>query len=432
MTPEAMSRAFAATLADGGADPRCPSLCVGLEHEYRVLRDGERVDFAELIGRLELGRPWLDPADANAGRLPSGTAVTCDGPEAEIALPPVAVQPGFTRLVGAHARADSAELARRLVERAVLDGCSTHISVSIDAELPVIDAVAWHYARSFAPGLMLLLDRRDSYGVYIRPRPGRLELCGEFVAGERLRAALAFAAGSVRACAAVACGESPTMRMPPVLQTRVEPARDRFGYLVHRRSMGGDLYAEGRTATLRLESGGTTTAQAQLAAAWSAASAALEGAVDADDLSPAQQLVLGDRELPVAAEAPVDDQLPVDAVIPPSPFGRLSGAFHRPGYDLAPVMLTWDVAVLLAASLPRRRTAFVCVPRSAMGAFVSALDRGALDGHVRRYLRASRRGARLHNVLQTAEPGIYCSLGRRRGLLPAELSAQPSRAGAHA
>jgi hypothetical protein len=58
----------------------------GLEHEFRVLDGPRPVDFRRVIHGLGLGQPNLDPADPNAYRLPSGSAVTCDGAEAEIAL----------------------------------------------------------------------------------------------------------------------------------------------------------------------------------------------------------------------------------------------------------------------------------------------------------------------------------------------------------
>lgn len=62
---------------------------------------------------------------------------------------------------------------------------------------------------------MLLLDRASSSGIYLRPRPGRLEICGEFADGVRLRAVSAFVAGSVRATARGLGGERALL--PPAL-----------------------------------------------------------------------------------------------------------------------------------------------------------------------------------------------------------------------
>ena len=64
------------------------------------------------------------------------------------------------------------------------------------------DRVCRLYAETFAADLMLLMNRIDSPGLLVRPRPGRTELCGEYIEDEPLAAAAAFVAGSTRACAA--------------------------------------------------------------------------------------------------------------------------------------------------------------------------------------------------------------------------------------
>src|SRR6266404_2461748 len=74
-----------------------PALLVGIEQEYRVvMRDDplRRVDFRTMVHELGLGRRHLDPDDPHAYRLRSGNIVTCDGPEAEIVLAPVAAIAG--------------------------------------------------------------------------------------------------------------------------------------------------------------------------------------------------------------------------------------------------------------------------------------------------------------------------------------------------
>ena len=150
---------------------------VGLEHEFRVsAANGEAVDFRGLINGLRLGQPNLDPADPNAFRLPSGAAVTCDGREAEIALPPITVAPGFTRDVRSRAESERVALAARLAPGFEIEGVSTHISVSVPNGLA--QEVCRLYAHTFAPQMMLMIDRRDSPGLLIRPRPGRVELGG--------------------------------------------------------------------------------------------------------------------------------------------------------------------------------------------------------------------------------------------------------------
>ena len=42
------------------------------------------------------------------------------------------------------------------------------------------------YTETFAAALMLLMNRDDSPGLLVRPRPGRAELCGEFTGSQAL------------------------------------------------------------------------------------------------------------------------------------------------------------------------------------------------------------------------------------------------------
>jgi hypothetical protein len=436
MRAEALRRNFAAALqcdAPGGAAASTGTL-IGIEHEFFVLRDGVRVDFAPLLATLDLGRPSLDPADANAHRLPSGAAITCDGTEAEIALPPISVAPGFTRDAAHRAEWERGELSHRLGDEFELQGSSTHISVNIDADIHVIDAVARIYAATFAPALMLLLDRRDSYGISVRPRPGRLEFCGEYTTGRRLRAAIALAAGSVRICASAVLGAASPAHLPPRVSVTLEAERHRFGYVVRRGAMGGDLYADGRAALLSLSDGGVITAEALLHVAWSSARMALGSLGDGEDAHPAQDMVDSDCALPVEdVDAPENDNdittMPASHSAAPA-FGRMVQPLQRPGFDMAAVMVTWDAAVLVAANLRRRRVAFICVPRAAMERFFERLDSGALDVTINGYLRRRRRNHCLDRQEQTTRPGLYGSLPLRRSLLAREPDAALLSSGA--
>jgi hypothetical protein len=125
-------------------------MLVGVEHEYALI-DGERqIDFRAIIHSLRLARRHLDPGDPHAYRLPSGAALTCDGAEAEIALPPVAVGPGFTREIEGRAAYERARL-QRLVPGLELRGYSTHLGVTTRADIG--DEVARLYCSTFAPTL---------------------------------------------------------------------------------------------------------------------------------------------------------------------------------------------------------------------------------------------------------------------------------------
>src|SRR5439155_21831708 len=138
-------------------------------------------------------------------------------------------------------------LCDRVPAQFALTGASTHLSVEVDAKRN--DALSRLYTQTFAPALMLLLDRAYSPGLLVRPRPGRTELCGEFAAGDALRAAAAFAAGSVRVLDRF-LRERGRAALPTRLQGRIEPARQRFGWYVDRTAFGPDLYRVGRDALL--------------------------------------------------------------------------------------------------------------------------------------------------------------------------------------
>ena len=163
---------------------------VGIEQEFRVRTPAAwPIDFRTLLPRLGGLAPPLDPDDPRARRTASGVVLTADGHEAE------AVQPGFADDVSAWTRAARHELASRLDHDYVMHGYSTHLSVAVDDRRNV--RLGTLFARTFAPGFMMLVDRATSPGLIIRPRPGRVELCGEFVDGPWMRGAAVYATGAV-------------------------------------------------------------------------------------------------------------------------------------------------------------------------------------------------------------------------------------------
>ena len=273
---------------------------IGIEHEFVVRNHGTVVDFHELIHDLSIPGRRLDPGDCNAYRLPSGLALTADEGEAEIATPPIAVQHGFTGDIVAWAGHGRAQLEAVLPPRHDLEGYSTHLSVS--AEGTDGDTLASLYASTFAPALALLLEREDSQGIYVRPRPGRLELCGEFVEGSRLGAVAAFAAGSSRAVSFALAGRLGTL--PPALAVQTLPAVERYGLRVTRHACGIDLYAAGRAASLPLAGGGQVVAQDYLETAWRAARAALDDCASTDDLAVVDAMVGGALPLGIELRQP--------------------------------------------------------------------------------------------------------------------------------
>jgi hypothetical protein len=408
---------FAARLDSPDA---APVTRLGLEHEFRVVdADDGIVDARSVLPTLGLGVADLDPADPLACRLPSGAVVTCDDAEAELAIPPVPLGPGFAGLLDAHAARTRAELLAAMPRRFSLEGYSTHLSVSVPSAL--VATVACRYARSWTPALMLLLDPVDAPGLLVRPRPGRLELGGDFASGAALRAAAAFVAGSVELESAAAASGAPGPLAP--LDGTITAVRRRAGWFVDRAAFGDDLYVHGRAAALPLTRGGRTSAQARLEAAWGLARSALERRVAAADLSDADALVAGVAPLPCEhrrGPGRTGVSGTPEALDVPNAFGEVLEPFHGRGFDLAAVMVTWSVVVFVAADERRTRRAFVCVPGDALRAFRQRLAAGDLDHVVVGYLSELPAHRVLAHARDATRPGLWDELGARAALLPAE------------
>ncbi|HEY0519219.1 MAG TPA: hypothetical protein VGC84_06975 [Ilumatobacteraceae bacterium] len=236
--------------AQRGRRPR-----VGIEHEFEIRQGGTVVDFRRVLPHLLPGQPRVDPVDPLAVRLPFGV-ITADRFEAEIATEPIDLTPGFVcRAVTVAAEAQRA-LRQACAADHELTGYSTHISVSWNPRRD--DRLSRTWARIFAPVMMLLLDCPTSPGLIVRPRPGRLELCGEYASGDQLAAAVAFAVASVRIVEEV---PARSLREWFVDMTLV-PALDRYGWYVDRAAFrGSDLYALGRSLRLERRSGPISAGQ---------------------------------------------------------------------------------------------------------------------------------------------------------------------------
>ncbi len=268
---------------------------IGIEHEFEVRHEGKVVDFRRLLPHLLNGHIRADPADPLAVRLPFGV-ITADGLEAEIATEPIDLTPGFvSRAV------TTAEVAERALRRALpadheLKGFSTHISVSWNPRRD--DQLSRTWARIFAPVMMLLLDRPTSPGLIVRPRPRRLELCGEYASGRQLAAAVAFAVASVRTLET-----SPAKSLRPwLVGMTLVPALDRYGWYVDRAAFGGsDLYTVGRS--LRLERGsGTVSAGQHFDEILEMVDPQLRLIGNGDDVESLQLALNGSIELPLAGD----------------------------------------------------------------------------------------------------------------------------------
>ena len=407
-----------------------PSDLLGLELEFSVRsRQGGRVHFGSLIHGLALEGNALDPGDPNAYRCSWGGVITSDGAEAEIATPPVRTQPGFTGELQAWANTGEAALRRAVPRGIELGGYSAHFSAAMPARLN--DPVCRLYAETFAADLMLLMDRADSPGLLVRPRPGRTELCGDFVTGQPLAAAAAFVAGTTRACAAAVRRRSARGQLPPRLDVRLARAMHRYGWYVDRSAFGTDLHAASRGSLLPRASGGTISAQSHLELAWAAARQALADDAAASDMQAAEAMVTGTLPLP-AEDGPPGNSPPGqpghgigftrgDSTRPKTPALRLS-SHVRPGFTLHPVVATWDFTVFEASG--RARTGYACVPRDSLPGFIDEVEDGALDDTIAAYLAFCSRGRVLTAHEQTRHLGMYDGMGAPAGLLAPERDPQ--------
>lgn len=387
---------------------------IGVEHEYQVFgAAGRQLDFRALIHTLQWDGLRLDPGDANAYRLRSGLVVTADGMEAETASPPIATAAGFDDEVVAWAARGKQELERALRTGYLLDGYSTHINVAHPGEHT--GELAPLYALTFGPILARLIEGPGSLGIYVRPRPGRLELCGEFVTGERLRLAALFAVGTVRACAA---GEH-----PPRLAARLLPGQERFGYRLHRTvSFGFDSYAAAGNHAFPLAAGGSASLAGLVRTSVDLACHHLD-AIRADQRAALLRAALAGPLSPPRHRAP---GLP--ARDPGrSAFGDVVDGVRRPGFSVRPEFSTWGHTVFRIER--GDRAASLCIEGAALAPFLSELRSGALDSMIERALRSRTTAPALGPPGQPLRPGIYRSVADPLALVPEEISTKAGRPG---
>ncbi len=274
------------------APRRRPARC-GIEHEYTVLEpDGSVADFRDLIHTLAIPGRRLDPMDRNAYRCRWGGVVTADGREAEIATPPIGMAVGFAGAVVDAAVGGRAFLEGMLPTGLTLQGYSTHINVSVPDGRVV--RAARLFAAHFAAAAMLMIDRPTSPGLLVRPRRGRLEVGGEFLDGDGLRAAVLMVAGGALACAR----KVSRYRLPEPLSAVTVPTIERFGVYVDRRAYGPDLYEHGRGTLLTTASGQVRSAQRHLEECWTIARGAIRPFADPADIALVEDIVDGRRPLP--------------------------------------------------------------------------------------------------------------------------------------
>ena len=268
---------------------------------------------------------------------------------------------------------------------------------------------------------MLLTSHEKTPGLLVRPRPARLELGTEYVAGAHLRGAAVFAVGSV--IASVRAASAPFHRrartgLPPMLQVRTQPAVERYGLYVDRAAFGEDLFRVGRDTMLYRTSGRSITAQQHLEVAWECAREALEGLAAPDDLEATELMVVA--RLPLPVEAGGTGTFAGSNERPHSPLGGVIVARCRPDYQVRAFLATWSFSVFEIERRDEGRTAYCCIPLDVLDQFLHELDAGVLDATITAFLAAAPQGRVLADVRQTEEPGLFDGIGPPIGLIPAE------------
>jgi hypothetical protein len=400
--------------------------CVGVEHEYVVEDDGIPVDFERVLDHIEPPGEILHPTDPTVHLTLRGTAIIGEGRLAEVATPPVQVQPGHSQTVAAWARTGRDQLRDSLPSRLDVSGYSTHLNVGVDPDLN--DETCHLLAKRFSAPSMLLMDRSTSPGLLIRPRPGRVELGGEFIDGVALRAATVFSVGSVLAAEQAARSRDHSS-LPPELDVALEPARRRHGWYVDRDAFGVDLYERGRSAQLRGADGAAIEAQDQLTAAWACARPHARRVASDAELAIVDRVVEGIAPIPLEdpQAAVISDACPAvgDDVL-----GLALQTRARRGLAVRPLNATWDWVAFWVGTPDK--SAVVNVPRRHLRTFLDELDRGRLDQLLLRYIERSRGGRILKLEAQTGQPGIYDSLRAGPALLAEDRygagNGDPSRA----
>ena len=396
-----MDRWLRAELARLLDEPRPHGRRIGIEQEFVVTRGGTTVDFASVARAGWLPGKRLDRGDPHAHRLPWGGVITADGREAEIATPPATLAPGFTNRLSDWLARGRHELDASLGSEFQVDGGSTHVNVEVADHRAT--SIAKRFVARHSLAMMLLLDRKQSPGLLVRPRRGRLELGGEFVTGPQLVAATVFAAAAVMDCRRVG-------RRSTYGRFLVEPARERFGYYVDRRAFGGDLYATGRSTAI-----GRRTAQWNLQRSWEIARRdAVTFATDTE-LATTDAVVRGDHPLP--CERPdVDDTNPSTFTA----WGAdLTADSRRLAFGLAAVLATWEQVVFELTH--HDRTWLLAVPAERASRLVQLFAGGQLDEYLRRIVATPDRAfSPLLAAEQIGRGGVFGSLGNDTTLQPLE------------
>ncbi len=342
----------------------------GVETEYRLTTDsGRPVDARVHLSPLLVDLPHLDPGDRRAVRLALGSALTCDGWEAEAVTPPLPWGPSTARDLTDCVAATRSELLSILSgESLAVQGFSTHLNVTVPDRRAV--AVARDLAERCSVALALLTEGPAGDGLLVRPRRGRLEVGCDHLEDAMLAPALVLLIGVVGLL------QHRRFRLPR-LELAVLPAREKFGSYVARDAAGTDLVVSGRATPLRTRRGALLSAQEHLERVWAAARPYAEA--HGLPVAETDAVVAGSTPLPSEADAPA--AWTTTGATP-------TGSGQRWGVDLGPrvrtagsataAWATWDTTAWRCVSA-RGTARYAVVPRPQHAGFLAELDAGRLD-----------------------------------------------------
>ncbi|MCL4530125.1 MAG: SH3 domain-containing protein [Chloroflexi bacterium] len=236
------------------SDYPCASYRLGVEQEFDLLGGDRYLDFRRLFPRVIAHMRSVPFRNCDSAViLDAGYMLACDGREAEFATAPIDSHGDGCLTLAREAVHCRTHLVNLLAQNNIqqVRGYSTHlnISVPIGREWEIASA----FSTTIAPALILLMEARQSPGLLIRPRRGRLEIGSEYIDDEtQLAAAIILLTGAVRSYL-----HDPSLwkQFPRVCLKKWEDANIRPGIYLPHDAYGESMHELGRTARLQLQSG---------------------------------------------------------------------------------------------------------------------------------------------------------------------------------
>lgn len=359
-----------------------PEPFLGVEQEHDLFDGKRRLDFQSLFASTAIRSPSIRFRNSDdAAILDAGYVLACDGWEAELATAPIlGLGDGCLTLAREVLRCRTHMLdLLHGVGVPEIHGYSTHINISVppgrEAEL------ANALARSLGPALILMIESRESPGLFLRPRRGRLEIGGEYIDEERqLAAACLFLTGAVHAYL-----NRPAIwrQFPTITLKRWEEATLRPGIFLPHAAYGESVYAKGRAARVELDDGRTTTAGDLLASGVELALEGLEGQISEMAANVLRSIVQETGSLQIEQEGDPGRISPATGPIPMAPEAALLEMLGNPEVDrsVAPRFVDWEGAAFSWES-PAGVPLIIGVPWQQLEAFFGIVRADGVPGFV--------------------------------------------------